>query len=71
MAKKRLVGFLGSCGTPYCGGIIGYFCVRCHRYVSDCRCSPASCACHDSKGWACAGERPAVRAALAAGGGKR
>jgi len=66
MGKKGpLVGFLGSCGTPYCGGIEGYFCVLCRHYVAECRCQGADgCTCEgDDYGqyWASTGERPFMR----------
>lgn len=61
----KLVGFLYSCSTPYCGGVDGYFCVRCRHYVMDCLCTPSQCACPDDEGWASTGERRAVLAKLA------
>jgi len=59
----RLVGFLGSCGTPYCGSIEGYFCVKCHRYVSECRCGSNNrgCKCNNLAYWASNGERKICR----------
>lgn len=69
--SNRRVGFLGSCGTPYCGGIEGYFCVRCEHYVQDCRCQPGLCDCGNGAGWASQGERPMVRERLAAIGDER
>lgn len=65
MKKRKLVGFLGSC-TEVCGGVHGYFCVRCRHYLVDCRCTPAHCECGDSQGWASQGERKVIRAALEA-----
>lgn len=67
MSKR--VGYLGSCGTPLCGGISGYFCVRCRHYVADCLCSPAWCGCADDQGWASEGERRVILAKLAGGEG--
>ena len=61
---KRLVGFLGSCPTPECGGAAGYFCVLCRHYVEDCLCSPGGCACPDDNGWASIGERKMIREKL-------
>lgn len=63
MSKR--VGYLGSCGTPLCGAVNGYFCVRCKHYVSDCLCSPGYCLCANDEGWASGGERRAVLEKLA------
>jgi len=62
MTKK--LGFLGTCPTPYCGGVEGFFCVRCSRYVADCRCTPSECSCADSRYWASTRERSVMREAL-------
>ena len=70
--RRRLVGYLGTCQTPECGRAHGYFCVRCHHYVSTCLCSVGACACRladgtpDDSGWASKGERKAVREKLLA-----
>lgn len=67
----RLVGFLYSCETPECGGVDGYFCVRCRHYVTDCRCSRGWCECRlpdgtcDDSGWASKGERRFIKVKLA------
>ena len=58
----KRIGYLGSCPTPYCGSIEGYFCVKCRHYVADCRCGDCAggCACEGEdygKWWAGAGER--------------
>ena len=63
----KRVGYLGSCPTYDCGGVDGYFCVRCRHYVTDCRCTPDWCSCAlpdgrpDTSGWASTGERRYVR----------
>lgn len=66
-----LVGYLGHCGTPYCGSIDGYFCVKCHHYVVTCRCrgnDSIGCTCEGQdyeRYWASEGERPMLRKQLA------
>jgi len=71
MIRGKLVGYLGNCGTPYCGGIFGYFCVKCRRYVAECRCGDYSrgCSCPEDKNnryWAGPGERKVLRELLLA-----
>ena len=68
MAKTYMseVPQYSSCDTPYCGGIHKYFCVRCRHFVIDCRCTPGTCNCDGHTYWASKGERPALRALLAA-----
>lgn len=65
--KRRLIGFLYSCSTPYCGGVDGYFCVRCRHYVSTCLCkfNSGGCSCGTDEYWASAGERKMLRQKLA------
>ena len=45
-ARNKL-GWLGSCGTPYCGRVDGYFCEKCRHYVTYCRCgaNTGGCTC--------------------------
>ena len=62
--KVRLIGLLGSCPVPECGGVDGYFCVKCRHYVVDCRCTPGLCECGNYAYWASTGERPELRALL-------
>jgi len=66
----KLLGYLGECGTPYCGGIYGYFCVKCRHYLTNCDCfsNEGGCTCDDDnygKWWASTGERRMLREALA------
>ena len=56
---------LQTCGTPLCGYVERYFCVRCRHYVWDCLCTPGWCACEKRDGWAAPGERRMVEAQLA------
>lgn len=55
-----------TCETPYCGSVNKYFCVKCRKYVLNCRCGVncAYCACEDHKYWAARGERPLLRKLL-------
>jgi len=45
----RRIGYLGSCPSPYCGGIHGYFCMKCRHYVTTCRCgfNEGGCQCEE------------------------
>lgn len=45
----RRLGYLGTCQTPYCGAIEGYFCIACKHYVSECWCrvNSGGCTCPD------------------------
>ncbi len=66
----KLVGFLYSCSTPECGGVSGYFCVKCRHYCSKCACgsNTGGCACAGTdyqKYWASTGERKMMREKLA------
>ena len=65
--KRKLIGWLGSCSTPYCGAVYGYFCVRCRHFVETCACGDSGdgCPCPDRKGWAGKGERRQVSLQLA------
>lgn len=62
----KRVGWVGTCPTPYCGAIYGYFCVRCHHFTSDCGCkyNYSGCECDNKDGWAGEGERKQVLAWL-------
>lgn len=55
----KRVGYLGTCGTEYCGSIEGYFCVVCRHYCTDCLCHDNrwGCWCPSDIGWASTGER--------------
>jgi len=66
----KLIGPLQSCTTPFCGLVIGYFCVKCRHYLTECRCGYHSqgCACRGNdyrKWWAGPGERRALERELA------
>ena len=68
---RNRMGHLGTCETPYCGAIDGYFCVKCRHYVTDCRCGlwTGGCDCEGEnygKWWAAEGERKETMARLAA-----
>jgi len=68
MTKR--IGYLGRCGTPYCGGIYGYFCVKCRHYVTDCDCGyyTGGCTCRGEdygKWWASTSERRMLERKLA------
>ena len=67
LSSGRRVGYLGTCGTPYCGGIEGYFCVKCRKFVAECHCGFSSehCDCNNKRYWASHGERPMARQRLA------
>jgi len=66
----KLIGYLGTCPTPYCGSIDGYFCVKCRHYVTECCCGDYSggCTCKGEdhgKWWASTGERRSLQRLLA------
>mgnify|MGYP001087098275 CR=1 FL=1 len=67
---SKLIGYLGTCPTPYCGGISGYFCVKCRHYVTECRCGDytGGCECQGDdyrRWWASKGERRIMEQELA------
>lgn len=57
--ERKRVGWIGTCPTPYCGRVEGYFCVRCRHYTSYCACgyNYGGCSCEDRNFWASTGER--------------
>jgi len=59
MKRNKLIGYLGGCGTDYCGGVEGYFCVKCKIYTSKCLCgfNNKNCHCANDVYWAGKGER--------------
>ena len=61
------IGWIGTCPTPYCGRIEGFFCVRCRIYTSDCACKYnwGGCRCNDKRWWASKGERKQLTEDLA------
>ena len=65
--KRRSFLSGGTCATPYCGWVNGYFCVKCRHYLSDCACKAnyGGCACGTNRYWAGAGERKEMRTRLA------
>lgn len=66
----KRIGPLHSCSTPFCGLVLGYFCVKCRHYVTSCRClsNEGGCTCGDDyrKWWAGPGERRILQQQLAA-----
>ena len=65
----KLIGYLGCCSTPYCGGIYGYFCVKCRHYASSCQClaNEGGCTCREEDygtWWASTGERRSLEREL-------
>lgn len=68
----KRIGYLGQCNTYSCGGIAGYFCVKCRHYVSHCACgdNTGGCVCEDDHWWAGKGERKHLEMRLEATEGR-